>query len=180
MDLLSINDYELIYLIRDNNEVALNLLFKKYEPYIYIKIKKFNVFERFKDDFYMEGLMAINDAIMHFDEMKSASFYTFLDIVMSRRFYRVYKSYASCDIPFASLPMELCEKEIKYIDPSKNDLYDMGLSLLDVPLDRLVYKESYLYGNTPKYISSKYNIEIKKVYNSIQKIKKVLSELNID
>ena len=46
MDLKLYNDYEILYLIKEGNEVALSFIFKKYEPYIW---KIASAYHRYND-----------------------------------------------------------------------------------------------------------------------------------
>lgn len=175
MELFNLNDYELIYLIGENNEVALNLLYEKYKPFVYMKIRTFHIFKEYIDDFYAEGLMCIHKAIGMYDETRGSSFYSFLDIVVTRRFLRLYSEIVKYDIPTKDLDLRLDDTSSLYY--VSNSYFDDGLELMNDKMREMVFKELYLYGLAPRDIAHKYNIDIKKIYNMIQKIKKDLSEL---
>ena len=68
------NDYELLDLIYDNDEVAYNIMLKKYKPVIYGKALEYYNFLRNNhyegvsvDDFYLEGVFAFYHAVKKFD-----------------------------------------------------------------------------------------------------------------
>ena len=70
MDYKQVNDYEVIYMIKENDEEARNLLIRKYKPIInkisnkYISsVKPFGVEI---DDLVQEGMIALNKAINTF------------------------------------------------------------------------------------------------------------------
>jgi DNA-directed RNA polymerase specialized sigma subunit len=63
------NDYELLYLIRENCEVALDIMFSKYVPLIKSRIRSFHIKEWNKEDFFQEGLISlINISIYYYKE----------------------------------------------------------------------------------------------------------------
>ncbi len=176
MNIYNLNDYELIYLIRDYNEIALNLLLKKYMPYIRAKIYDYNVSHKCQDDFFQECLMTLHDAIYSFNEYKGASFYTYMNVIISRKIIRLYKASNIPEFPDGNLELKVYDNTSLY----GNNYFDEGLKLFSDDIDRIIYYETYHYGLAPRMISLKYNIDIKVIYNKIQKIKKVLRQLNID
>lgn len=81
LDYKSINDSELLYLVREGNEEAYELIINKYK-YIIIHIlnetvKNIELVGMEKIDLYQEGLMGLLTAIKNFDDKKDVSFYTF-------------------------------------------------------------------------------------------------------
>lgn len=89
MDYQDFNDYELIYLVEEDNEDALQLLFKKYQPFInkivlrfYYSLKKYGVEY---DDIYQEAYLAFMKAVRLFDNRENTLFYTFLNISIRSR-----------------------------------------------------------------------------------------------
>lgn len=84
MDYKNINDYELIYLIEENNDEAWDILFNKY----YLLLMKFtnNFYKRFRkygicfDDLFQESCLAFNKTVKLFNSQENVLFYTFLCI----------------------------------------------------------------------------------------------------
>ena len=168
-----LNDYELIYLIRDNNEIALNLLYEKYRPLIFHFIKKFHIYNIYKEDFIQEGYMSIHVALQTYSFDYDCSFLSYLKIIMQRHFQKKFASALKYDIPVQDLELYLDEKPSKY---NNYNIFEEGLEYLHDEIDILVYVSLYKDGLTCKEISNIYNIDIKKVYNTIQKIKKILNK----
>ena len=77
------NDYELLNMAKDNNEDAINLLYKKYEPLFESKAKKYYNFlsKRGYDinDIKQEILISFDEAIKNYKEENNTLFYTFLN-----------------------------------------------------------------------------------------------------
>lgn len=87
------NDNELISYIKEQNEEAHEIIFKKYEPLINkIATKMFSGcynlgFE--KADLIQEGMLGLSAAIKTFDESKEASFYTYANKIIERKMLSV-------------------------------------------------------------------------------------------
>ena len=82
------NDYELIYMVKENDDFSYDALYKKYMPIIksiaydfYIKYKNYGY--EF-DDFVQEAYLSFHNAIKHFDEQKDVLFYTFSILCIRR------------------------------------------------------------------------------------------------
>lgn len=87
------NDYELLDLIYDNDEVAYNIMINKYKPVIYNKALEYYTYLRNNnyegltlDDFLEEGLITLNHAIKSFDCNKGSLFYSFLLVCLTSSF----------------------------------------------------------------------------------------------
>lgn len=83
------NDYELIDVISENNEEALELIINKYQPIIkYIANKKLKIASNLGmdiSDLYQEGLIGLLEAIRDFKDTKKVSFYTFASLCIERQ-----------------------------------------------------------------------------------------------
>jgi RNA polymerase sigma factor (sigma-70 family) len=84
------NDYELIYMVRENDENSYDILMDKYLPIIKnISYHYYNCYSNYGydlDDFLQEGYCAFFSALNHFDEGKDTLFYTFLVVCLHRSF----------------------------------------------------------------------------------------------
>ena len=87
------NDYELLDLIDDNDEVIYNIMINKYKPVIYNKALEYYTYLRNNnyegltlDDFLEEGLITLNHAIKSFDSNKGSLFYSFLLVCLTSSF----------------------------------------------------------------------------------------------
>lgn len=90
MDYRDINDYEIVYRIRENyDDDAVRLMIKKYEPIICSYAKKYiNFAEKHGaelDDLIQEGRVAVAKAIKTYNPDKTSIFYTYVTICIERR-----------------------------------------------------------------------------------------------
>ena len=83
------NDYELIYLIRQENEDAKNIFYKKYTPIVESKAKKY--FPQIQNkgyemnDLVQEGMIGLASAINDYAPEKDVKFVTFANICIDRQ-----------------------------------------------------------------------------------------------
>jgi RNA polymerase sporulation-specific sigma factor len=89
------NDYELVYLIGENNEEALNVLYEKYKQIINMKVKKYiNYAKRFGleyNDLFQEGMIGLSEAIADFKSKKDVQFSTFANLCIERQLFSALK-----------------------------------------------------------------------------------------
>ena len=91
MDYKDINDYELIYRIRENDdEDAINIIVKKYEPLIFNVAKKYFVQLKYQGadmtDLVQEGRIAVYKALNSYDPNNVSIFFTYVTICIERHF----------------------------------------------------------------------------------------------
>ena len=83
-----VNDYELLYLVGENNEEVYNSIYAKYKPLIH-RIAK-TLCENYKsalveyDDLFQEGMYGLNNAIKSFNGKSGSLFYTLAKLCISR------------------------------------------------------------------------------------------------
>lgn len=82
------NDYEIIYMIRENDDIARNIMFDKYMPIVKNIASNFylsysNIGADY-DDFLQEGMIALNKAINSYDENGGSLFYTYVTLCINR------------------------------------------------------------------------------------------------
>lgn len=89
MDYKNINDYEQIYLIKENDDEAKDVMFKKYRPIVFgIATKYYQKMISMGmdlDDIVQEGYIGLNNAINSFSEDNNACFYTFSIVCIERQ-----------------------------------------------------------------------------------------------
>ena len=83
------NDYELIYLYREGNPKALELLIGKYIVLINKLLITYDV--KYKEDIRQDCVMIIYECIKRYDMNSEASFYTYTKLSLQRKIFR-YKS----------------------------------------------------------------------------------------
>ena len=83
------NDFELVSLIRENNEEAREILYNKYKPIIVKKstdqIYKLGSYGMEINDLIQEGYIGLDNAINCFNEKENTSFYTFALLCIDRQ-----------------------------------------------------------------------------------------------
>ncbi len=95
MEYKDINDYELLYLVQERDEVAYNTIYAKYKPLIskmaweYYKRNRDIGIEY--DDLFQEGILSLENAMANYCE-KSSLFYTFACICIKRDMEKVVKA----------------------------------------------------------------------------------------
>ena len=83
----NVNDYEVIYMIRENDEDAERLMYEKYRPLLYKYVNKYYslVSNRITyEDLVQETMIALNNAIKKYDENSDVLFYTYVNICIER------------------------------------------------------------------------------------------------
>lgn len=88
MDYKKVNDYEVMYMVRENEDAAKDLLFKKYTPLINKIASRFVSFAKKHgvefEDLTQEGYIALNQAICNYDEDSNALFYSYANLCINR------------------------------------------------------------------------------------------------
>lgn len=83
------NDYELLYLVEEENEDAKNMFFEKYKPLVEVTANKYYHYIRNKgyelNDLIQEGLLGLNNAIKDFKHQKNVKFITFASVCIERQ-----------------------------------------------------------------------------------------------
>lgn len=93
MEYLNVNDYEVLYLIGENNEEAYQYLFYKYNPFI--KKNAFLLYKKYKnigieyDDLIQEGMYGLSEALKKYDFRDGNMFYTFATVCIRREMERI-------------------------------------------------------------------------------------------
>ncbi len=196
MDYKNINDYELIYEVRENDEYAYNTLYNKYKTLIaklaydyYMKNKN----KRAEyDDLLQEGYYALCVAIREYDE-NSTLFYTYASLCIKREMERYLKGLGRNKnmllTESISLNIPLDDKEETYLEeiiPSKENVEKNVLS-------EEIYKKIWAYRHelsdeegmifelkankfSNKEISTLLDIPYKKVDNCLRKIRILLTK----
>ena len=82
------NDYELVYMVRENDDECTNILYDKYisilKKIAYDYYQKFNTYGYDYDDFLQEAFISFQKALVSFDESKNSLFYSFVVLCVRR------------------------------------------------------------------------------------------------
>ena len=197
MNYKDINDYELIYEIRESNEDSYNTLINKYSTLIkkyaddYYKSSKNMKVEY--EDLMQEGYYGLLQALDNYDE-RSCLFYTFASICIKREMERLIKSYSrnkqmvlnnaiSINKPLDGDEDTFIEDVIssnenieEYVlsEIKSREIYELKY---DMPLEMSCVYELRLNRFTNMEISNLLEIPKKKVEKYVYKIRKMVKKL---
>ena len=196
------SDYELLYLISENNEDAKKLFYEKYKPIIEMKVKKYISYVESRgydyNDLVQEGMIGLSRAITDYKTQKDVQFNTFANVCIERQIFsflrnidsgkhKVLNDSISFDTTTNTYGKSLDQiLDDKNINPETSFVQNEETTdLFDNILGELTDKESEVFklraqGFTYKEIASLLNISEKSVSKAIEKIKikakKVLDE----
>ncbi len=172
--MVNINDNELLYLISEGSEEALEIMFKKYEPLIKAKIHKYQINSLESEDYIQEGRLALLKAIKTYDTSSQKTFNKFFDLILTNHFIDILRKNKKYDKVSLVLEEDIVDETPMKID----DLEDIDFSKLDLSdLEKKVYHLRFLENYKVSYICQKLQINEKTVYNTIQRIRKKIKKL---
>ena len=106
MDYKDINDYELLYMVSENNDDALDVLFKKYRPIIDRKIRHWYFLAKRcgmeKEDLEQEIFLIFIKAYKNYSD-NSSLFYTYFNFLVDNHLKSYFKGKKIVDEKFVSL-----------------------------------------------------------------------------
>ena len=192
------NDFELLYLINNNCFDSLEHMLDKYNPLVWKNAFAYKSYSMPRgvehQDLYQEGRIALFDSFYSFKHLISVPFYSFTKVCIERKMWgyvRKFNSQASRLFYSAvSLDMSVPEDDNVYLhemlaedqdSTSAFILYKEELETLinskniidDFEVNVLVLK---LLGYTYEEVGTYLNCSAKKVDNTLQKVKRVLSK----
>ncbi|MBR2891899.1 MAG: sigma-70 family RNA polymerase sigma factor [Bacilli bacterium] len=166
------NDNELLYLIKNHDEEALELMFKKYENLILSKIQKYHFPKSHKEDYLQEGRIVLLRAIETYKEEFDKTFTRYFELLLQNRFNTLYQKNKKYQNHIVLVEVEKID-----VDNKKEEvlpkLQDVKLDTLSF-LEKEVFKYHFLENHNIDETSNHLNISNKQVYNTIQRIKNKL------
>ncbi len=166
--LLCYNDFELLYLAKEDSIEAREIILEKYKMLVFRLIKTFNVEVCKKEDYLQEGLIIINKAIDLYDINSKMTFTRFTEMLIYRRFIDMYRKKKKEELmPIEKIDYFFNESESLMLREEQN--YEYGNMS---KFEYLVFKLKYEDNLSPKDISEKLNVDVKKVYSAVDRIKK--------
>lgn len=188
------NDYELIYMVRENDNRAQDLLYEKYLPIIKNIAnefyQKYSNFGYDYDDFVQEGLIAFQKSIISYNENKNTLFYTFTTLCIRRTLMtfcrnitRIKNSFNNNNyVPIEEYEeiildknsdIELITNEKDISEISKNVILDLAFDvgcIFELRLNGFIYREIGIILDLPvSTIEYKVRIAKKKFAQAVQK-----------
>ncbi len=166
MDYKAYNDYELVYMVNENNdELAFNILLKKYQNYIYKKVHQFFFYENEIDDYFQEGIFCLVKAIQSFDQKYNKTFMRYFEVIINRHFINLHRNNKKLWQTYQNL------KDTFVVEEQEQYYYDFDKIKFKSAIEQKVYQYYYLEGKTIKFIEESLNLNSKQVYNAICRIK---------
>ena len=167
------NDLELLSRIREHDDLALEIMFEKYKPLIYTKIKKYNFPALEKEDYLQEGRIVLVKAIDTYreDNANQKTFTKYFELLLENRFidlYRINKNrsqYILVGLNAINMANEQ-EKEQPEIKGAEH------LSKREQKVFDLYFIENVEIKEIAKHLE----LTEKQIYNTIQRIKMKLNE----
>lgn len=170
------NDHELLYLIKERNDDAYEIMYEKYQPLIYSKLIKFNIVESQREDFHQEGCKTLMEAIKKYDDKYSKSFTRFFELLLVRRFMALLNKTNKPIIYKSDIVMDFQEiKEEHIIYLTKNDI-EMARNILN-DLEYSIFYHHYVKERKISEVAKELKIPIKRVYNAIYRLKQKLRDV---
>lgn len=127
MDYKDINDYEVLYMIKENDDDAVELLYKKYQPVIDKKIYKWNsVLKKLgisSMDVRQELYLAFTKAVKKYSEDNDTLFYTYVNILLDGHIKNIIKSASKKDVLVDYIVFNDNDEEISLLDLVSDDTY---------------------------------------------------------
>lgn len=173
MNYNGINDYELIYLIRDGNEYAFEFFTKKYLDYIDYLISKYYSYVELKDDLKEIGLNVLYKCLETYNESLNVKFNSFLAISFRREINK-YISRRKDQIIEDSITDTLYEQTTSY------RLFKISLKgkyFFNKSIQILIFEECILKGITLLDFSKHYNLKYSIVYAEYKKMIEILKKV---
>jgi len=189
----TMNDEDLIEIIKSGDNHALNYLIGKYKEIVNMKVSKYFMIGAEREDIVQEGLIGLYKAIKDFDNEKQNSFKTFANLCIERQLITAIKtsnrqkhmplnSYLSLNI---SAYEEDSDSELIEIfetntveDPLDTITKKEYLKSVETAIDKNLSKfekkvlERYLLGESYVSIATKLDAPVKSIDNAIQRIRK--------
>ncbi len=202
MEYKDINDYELLYMIKENSDESIELLFQKYQPlikkYIYKWWPTLQQFHLEKRDVEQDMYCAFFSALSNYDEVLNSSLYTYLNHVFEKTIAniirletlsknQIYKHSVSLNNNFseeteyqnffADGTMDVCALADAFF--LQEDIYTFCYTL---PINQAeifeLYLNQYKVRDIAKFLSSKPRNISNKLIRIRKKLKRYLEKLN--
>ncbi|MCF7931045.1 MAG: sigma-70 family RNA polymerase sigma factor [Acholeplasmataceae bacterium] len=156
------NDYELVYLIQnEQDDIAMAFMFKKYHKFIWKQVHLLNVDPKEHDDLHQEGVLMLHKALQTFDETKNKSFTRYFELILRRQLYK-----AKNNIPNYYLyeHTDFC-KGVTYLEEEPIEIICNSL------LEQQIHQLYFLERRSVAEIIRQTEYSKKQIYNTIFRIK---------
>lgn len=198
-DLRTYTDEQLVEMVRDGHEFALDYLLNKYKVLVEKKSKSYFLIGAGRDDIIQEGMIGLFKAVRDYRDDKMASFYSFADLCVTRQIITAVKastrqkhmplnSYISLNKPVFEeddhktafldrMPSnKIINPEDLLIGKENVDIIELELSKKLSKLEKQVL-QLYVDGTTYVEIAVILDRPVKSIDNALQRIKKKVEQI---
>lgn len=164
------NDYELLYLISEQDETALDIMYEKYIPLIKARISAFRIKKYNQEDFFQEGLYMLFRAIETYRTDSGKTFNKYFDLILQRHFIQLLRKESK---HFYNIQLT---DDIDYLKEEEPEPVTYDLDSLISRCKFSLFEKKVLdlrrKNFTVKEISEKLNCGVKQVYDANDRIKR--------
>ena len=136
MNYKNINDYETIYMIRENNDDYRKIMWDKYYPLIINMANKFKKYYKYvnvdMNDLIEEGNISLNKAIDSYNDKYNVKFITYFLNILKRKYISYFRKLITDNNHYNYTSMDEVNYNVKY---SNDDTLDS--------LNNMIYKDIY-------------------------------------
>ncbi len=184
------NDYELVYLAKENDEIAIDLLYKKYYKLIYHMVKKYAAFNSQNEDvFFNEANLTFYRAVITYKD--SNTFATYLSRCLYSSMSNCYKALNRKKSKILNEALYILDDDTDNSNIIVDHTYDPQRILLEEEACRILkdkiiaelsWKEELVFelkiqNYSPKEIAEITDNNLKTVYNIIKRIRNKIVKL---
>ena len=181
------NDYELLYLAKEDKDIVAEILYKKYYKIIYSKALKYSSSNSLIEDYVNEAKISLYDAIENYQD--KYKFSTYLNNCIDNRLLNYKKSLNRNKHKLLNEAISFEDINIQYqINDSRNNQEDLIIeeenyvNLKNKILDKLTWKEELIFklkeqNFTNKEISEITDNKLKTIYNIVNRIQNKMSKI---
>ena len=175
------NDYELLYLAKENNEEAVKILYKKYYNLLHIKAEKYHKFPKInKEDLFNEAILAFYSAIDSYED--DTKFITYLNVCIDSALTNYCKSHNRYKNKVLNESKSLFEENLSALEDNKLNPENIIMEeteyqiLKEKIISALTWKEELIFvlkvqNYTTKEIAEITDNNLKSIYNIIKRIR---------
>lgn len=175
------NDFELLYLIKEHSDEALEIMFSKYEKLIFAKIHKYHFSKMTFEDMVQEGRLILLKAINKYNEYYNKTFTKYFEMLLEHRLIDLLRK-------------DLRENEKYFLDeePIKryktNEISSLDQIVLEEKinyqynqlssLEKTIYQLKFLDDYKVREIASELQLKPAQISNALQRIKQKNKNIN--
>ena len=171
MDFRQYNDYEILDLVKQGNEEALELMIRKYRYFIAKKIVKFNLTAEY-DDCYQEGLLVLYRSITRFQEKYGKSFTKYFETNLEHCYISMLRKAHQKQKFFAEKIMLIAEEAFSPCDDYSLTARDVERLVAELStMEKQIFEERFLRQREVAEIAVSLGVPPKAVYNAVDRIR---------